>query len=115
MIFTSADAMEIGPSEITAAVKQQDTFGEEQLWTGILLKDILAYAGVTEFSVVSVESADGYTQEYDPETVNSDGTGIGWMVDGVPLDAESGPVELFVDKRGPKHWVKQVAKIIVVP
>ncbi|HOB86419.1 MAG TPA: molybdopterin-dependent oxidoreductase [Bacillota bacterium] len=113
--FTSADALKIGPSEITVVQKQQDTFSEEQVWTGIPLKAVLEYVGVTEFSVVSVESKDGYSREYDPETVNSEGTGIGWKVDGEPLDEEDGPVQLFVDKRGAKHWIKQVAKITVVP
>jgi len=113
--FTSEDALEIGPSEITVVQKEQDTFSEEQVWTGIPLKTVLEYVGITEFSVVSVESKDGYSREYDPETVNNEGKGIGWMVDGKHLDEENGPVQLFVDKRGPKHWIPQVAKITVVP
>lgn len=112
--FTNLDAQEIGPAEIKVAVKDKDSVKEEGVWTGVLLKDILEFAGVTEFSVVSVEAADGYSREYEPELANSEGTAIGWICDGEPLGEEGGFVKLVVDGKGSNWQIKQVAKIVVI-
>jgi hypothetical protein len=87
--FTNSDAEKLGPKEIVAAEKDKDEIGEEQVWTGILLEDLLDFAGVTEFSVISVVSEDGSTREFDPERISEGATGIGWMVNGEPLDADA--------------------------
>jgi hypothetical protein len=112
--FSNFDAEELGPKEIAAAVKDKEDIGEEQIWTGILLEDLLEFAGVDNFSVISVISADGSTREFDPARISEGATGIGWMVNGEPLDAESGPVQFIADQRGPKWWVKQVTKIEII-
>jgi DMSO/TMAO reductase YedYZ molybdopterin-dependent catalytic subunit len=112
--FTQEDAKGIGPAEITAQQKDGDNVGEEQVWTGILLEDLLEFVGVTEYSVISVISADGFTRELDPARVSEGKTGIGWMVDGELLTEEDGPIQFIADQRGPKWWVKQVAKIEVI-
>ncbi len=113
--FTNEDALVIGPVEIKVAEKDKDTFKDEELWIGVLLKDILEYAGVTEFSVVSVEAADGYSREYDPELVNSEGTGIGWNRDGELLGEEEGFVKLVVSGKGKNWQIENVSNITVVP
>ena len=98
--FTSKDALEIGPVEVKIAEKDKDTTKEPELWTGVLLKDILEFAGVTEFSVVSVEASDGYSREYEPDLVNSEGTVLGWSRNGELLSEEDGFVKLVVDCKG---------------
>ena len=98
--FTSKDALEIGPVEVTIAEKDKDTTKEPEQWTGVLLKDILEFAGVTEFSVVSVEASDGYSREYEPDLVNSEGTALGWSRNGELLGEEDGFVKLVVDGKG---------------
>ncbi len=113
--FTNEDALAIGPVEVKVAEKDKDTFKEEELWIAVLLKDILEYAKVTEFSVVSVEAADGYSREYDSELVNSDGTALGWNCDGELLGEEDGFVKLVVDGKGKNWQIKEVAKIVVIP
>jgi DMSO/TMAO reductase YedYZ molybdopterin-dependent catalytic subunit len=113
--FTNEDALKIGPVEVTIAEKDKDTTKEAELWTGVLLKDILEYAGVTEFSVVSVEASDGYAREYEPDLVNSEGTALGWSRNGELLGEEDGFVKLVVDGKGKNWQIKQVAKIVVIP
>ena len=113
--FTSKDALEIGPVEVTIAEKDKDTTKEPEQWTGVLLKDILEFAGVTEFSVVSVEASDGYSREYEPDLVNSEGTALGWSRNGELLGEEDGFVKLVVDGKGKNWQIKQVAKIVVIP
>jgi DMSO/TMAO reductase YedYZ molybdopterin-dependent catalytic subunit len=113
--FTNLTADETGPIEVEIAVKDKDTFLEEETWTGVLLKDVLEYVGVKEFSVVSVESADGYSREYEPDIVNSEGTAIGWIRNGEPLGEEDGFVKLVVDGKGPKWQIDHVSKIVVIP
>ncbi|HZX47222.1 MAG TPA: molybdopterin-dependent oxidoreductase [Clostridia bacterium] len=113
--FTSKDALEIGPVEVTIAEKDKDTTKEPEQWTGVLLKDILEFAGATEFSVVSVEASDGYSREYEPDLVNSEGTALGWSRNGELLGEEDGFVKLVVDGKGKNWQIKQVAKIVVIP
>jgi DMSO/TMAO reductase YedYZ molybdopterin-dependent catalytic subunit len=113
--FTSDDALEIGPVEVAIAEKDKDTTKEEELWTGVLLKDILEFAGATEYSVVSVEASDGYAREYEPDLVNSEGTALGWSCNGELLGEEDGFVKLVVDGKGKNWQIKQVARIVVIP
>jgi hypothetical protein len=112
--FTSADAAKIGPKEIRAAQKDGDNMLEEQVWTGILLDDLLKYVGVDGFSVIQVAAADGFSQEFDPSRIAEGATGLGWAVNGQKLDAKSGPVQLIAHARGPKWWVKQVSRVTIV-
>lgn len=112
--FTNEDALKIGPVDIIAAQKDKEIFLESQTWKGILMYDLLDYLGVEEFSVISVEGADGFTQEFDPSRMSESGTGLGWMVDGKMLDEESGPIQLIAHERGPKWWIKKVTKITII-
>ena len=112
--FTNEDAEKIGPVEIKAAMKDGDSLLEEGAWEGILLNDFLKYLGVDKYSVISVEGANGTSQELDPSRVSAQGTGLGWKVNGQMLDAEKGPVQLINHNRGPKWWIAKVSKITVI-
>ena len=112
--FTNEDASEIGPVEITAAVKDGEDLQESNTYTGILLVDFLDYLGVEEYSVISIESADGYAIELEPDRVDAEGTGLAWAINGETLDEESGPVKFVNNKRGPKWWVDQVSLVTII-
>lgn len=112
--FTNEDAQEIGPVDFEAAKKDGDSLLEADTYTGILLYDLLDYYGVKEFSVITVEAADGYSIELDPTRIVVDGTGFTWAVNGEMLDDESGPIQFANDERGSKHWVKQVSHVTVI-
>ncbi|NLK01337.1 MAG: molybdopterin-dependent oxidoreductase [Clostridia bacterium] len=112
--FTNVEAADLGPVEFTAAQKDGDEFKETQTFTGILLEDLLEYVGVTDFTVISVEGADGSSREMPPDRLALETTGIAWAVDGKSLDAGCGPVQFIADQRGPKWWIKQVTKIFIV-
>lgn len=112
--FTNEDALKIGPTEIKAAQKDKETLLEEETWEGILMNSFLQYIGVTEYSVISVEAADGFTRELEPADITETGTGFGWMVNGEMLDAERGPIQFIAHERGAKWWVKQVAKVTII-
>jgi len=62
-----------------------------------------------------VESKDGYSREYDPETVNNEGTGIGWMVDGKPLDEENGPFSFSWTREAPSTGFRKWPKLPLFP
>lgn len=112
--FTNVEAVEVGPVEFKAAQKDGDDVKETQNFTGILLTDLLEYVGVTEFTVISVESADGNFREMPQDRLTLEGTGIAWGADGKNLDADTGPVQFVADQRGEKWWIKKVNKIFVV-
>jgi len=112
--FTNEDARETGPVEITAAQKDKDALLESATYTGILFNDFLDHIGVDKFSVISIEAADGYMQEFELSDISTDGTGLSWAVNGEILDEGSGPVMLVNHGRGPKWWIKQVSKITII-
>jgi hypothetical protein len=78
--FTNEDAAKIGPVEFKAAKKDGDIMLEPDTYKGILINDLLDYLGVSEYSVIQVEAADGYSQELTPDRIEASGTGFAWMV-----------------------------------
>ncbi len=110
--FTNIDGDKIGVKEITATMKKKDGSEKEQQWKGYSLKEVLASYEVTDFSTVVVEASDGYSKEYTPDLVNSEGTILGIMVDGEKLPDDN-KVQLVVNGKGSNWWIKDVAKIIV--
>ncbi|WZL72378.1 molybdopterin-dependent oxidoreductase [Clostridiaceae bacterium 35-E11] len=111
--FTNIDAEKLSPKEITAILKKKDGSETEQNWKGYALKEVLGAYGVKEFSTVVVEAEDGYAKEYTPELVNSEGTILGTVLDGKPLDKADNKVQLVVKDASGNMWIKNVAKIIV--
>lgn len=112
--ITNKDAAEIGISDMQAAIKDGDVLLEVDTWTGIRLVDLLDYLGVESFTVISVEAADGYSQELEPDRIDEQGCGLAWMVNGELLEEDSGPIQLVNHGRGSKWWIKQVARITVI-
>ena len=112
--FTNEDALELGPVDIEASQKDGETFLEPQTWRGILLYDLLDYLDVEDFSVIDVQSADDYAEQFRADYINEEVTGFGWKVEGDMLDEESGPIQFIAHQKGPKWWIKQVSKITII-
>jgi len=70
--FTNDDALEIGPVDIQAAMKDGDNVLGEDTWRGILLYDLLDHYGMDSFSVISVEGEDGSSAELDPARIEAE-------------------------------------------
>ncbi len=97
-----------------AAMKEQDTTGPQEEWTGVPLSKVLKQLGVGQYTTVKVESADGASsKEYTPDLVDNEGTILGIAVNGRALGPDRGPVELVVNGKGSKWWIQRVAKITV--
>jgi len=112
--ITSLDLQKTGTVTVKVAMKEKETKGPEEEWTGVPLAKVLEYLGVSQYTTVKVESADGTGREYTPDLVGSNGTILGIEVNGKALDREKGPVQLVVDGKGSNWWIKQVAKITVI-
>jgi DMSO/TMAO reductase YedYZ molybdopterin-dependent catalytic subunit len=114
-VLTGADFQKIGTVTVKAAMKEKDTTGPVEEWTGVPLAAALKQLGATQYTTIKVESADGVSsREYTPDLVDSKGTILGTAVNGKPLDSDRGPVQMVVDGKGSNWWIKQVAKITVV-
>ncbi len=110
--FTNIDAAKLEMIEIDVVHKRKDV-ETPQSWTGILLRDVMEHLGVADFSTVIVEAGDGFAAEYTPEIVNADDSILGFLLDGEELDEESAPARTVIGTRGPRYWVRNVAKIVV--
>ncbi len=83
-------------------------------YTGILLKDVLEYANIEEYTSLELEAADGYVVEYTKEMAESDGAILAYIVDGEDMGIEAGPIQSVIDGESAKSSVKQLAKIRAV-
>ena len=109
--FTNLDVEKITAKDVKATHRSREGVETEQVWTGILIKDLLKYLNAENATEVTIEAKDGFNRVYDHELISSDGTLIAWKVDGQVLDADSGPIQSVADGKGPNWWIKQVAKI----
>ena len=112
--FTQAMAESIGIIKQSAAVKDKDSTLPAQEWEGVLLEKVLASLGASAYTTVKVESADNTGREYTPDVVAASKALLGFKADGKALDAQSGPVMLVVDGKGPNWQIKKVTKITVI-
>jgi hypothetical protein len=111
--FTNLDVEKITAVDVKATHRSREGVETEQVWTGILIKDLLKYLNAESATEVTIESTDGFNRVYDHELISSDGTLVAWKVDGQVLDADSGPIQSVADGKGPNWWIKQVAKISI--
>ncbi len=111
--ITQADGQAIGMVDLQATSKYKDGTQEENTWTGMILRNVLDFADIGDYHLVELEAADGFTVEYTPEIVNSDGTILALKVDGEMLDEDSGPIQSVVQDQGQNLWIRQVVKVKV--
>ena len=114
IVFNAAEAAKVGLIKQSASVKDKDASLPAQEWDGVSLEKVLEYYGVTTYTTVKVESADGTFKEYTPDLVATSKALLGFKADGEELGQDSGPVQLVVDGKGPNWWIKQVTQITVI-
>jgi len=59
-------------------------------------------------------TSDGYSKEFDRETIDDSGTILGLRLDGEELDEEDGPVQLVISSESAGSWIKNVTKIVII-
>jgi DMSO/TMAO reductase YedYZ molybdopterin-dependent catalytic subunit len=112
--FTNADAAVMDTVRIEAVKEKKDGSRIEQDWEGIPVSEVLKKAGFNDYITVLVEAADGYSKEFDRETIDDGGTILGLRVDGEDIGEEDGPVQLVIRTESAGSWVKNVAKIVIL-
>lgn len=111
--LTEKNIGEVKETSLTATINSKK--GEEtNEYTGMLLKDVLAYANVGEYSSLELEAKDGYVVEYTKQMAASDGAILAYIVDGKVIGEENGPIQSLIDGESAKSSVKQLAKIRVM-
>ncbi|MCR3922188.1 MAG: molybdopterin-dependent oxidoreductase [Firmicutes bacterium] len=99
-----------GMIQTTIEVERDETTA----YTGVILKDVLALAGVTEAAVVTLEADDGYSASLEDATaIFSDQTILALQIDGEDWDSDSGPIRLVSTEASGKSWVGQLKLITV--
>lgn len=111
---TEKNVDEIGEATLTATVMKKDGSENENDFTGILLKDVLEYANVGDYSSLELEAADGFVVEYTKEMAESDGTILAYLIDGQPIEEEDGPIQSLIDGESSQYKVKQLVTIRVI-
>ncbi len=109
--FTNADATDFELVEIEAVQTKKDGSEETNLWTGIALKDVLAFAGVSEYTSLTIEASDGYAQEYTPDI--AEGETILALYKNGELIGDTGSVQLVPKGQPGNMWIKELSKITI--
>lgn len=93
---------------VTLTITKDDTPTDYQC-TGVLLKDVLAALGATDYTSVTVVAVDGYEKTYDKDVIEEDTTFFALEVNGETEDCP----ETFAASMGSGYSIKNVQKIIV--
>lgn len=124
LILTIDDLSKYPPSEI----KHKDKTGEQNVYTGVRLYDILDSSGVTLGSqlrgenlakYICVKAADGYEVVFSLAEVDPAFSGqtilVAWKVDGKPLPKGEGPFRMIVpnDKRHAR-WIREIVSVKIL-
>jgi DMSO/TMAO reductase YedYZ molybdopterin-dependent catalytic subunit len=112
--FTNADAAVMDTVNIEAVKEKKDGSRTEQDWEGIPVSEVLKKAGFNDYGIVLFEASDGYSKEFDRETIDDSGTILGLRLDGEELDEEDGPVQLVISSESAGSWIKNVTKIVII-
>ena len=108
---SNADVDGLPVVDVSAVMKKKDGTELEQVWTGILMKDLLEYLGASAAGELIVEAGDGYNKTYTQDIFSSEGAVLAWAADGELLDEGSGPVQFVIAGQSANMWIKQTAVI----
>lgn len=111
--FTNDDYAKLGQVSIDTILKTKDGSTKEQTWEGVMLKDVIEYIGVDDYTSVTMEASDGYAQDYTIDLVNDSMTVLGTKVNGETLGEEDGYVQSVAGSQPGNMWIKMLTKITV--
>ena len=106
------------PQKEMADLLMQKSLGEDEVasWSGAVLDDIFAQAGVTDYASVTAIAADGYAVEISNDelqdaiiALKKDGQ---WITKAEP---DKGPIRLVCPETPASRWIFQIQKIQVNP
>lgn len=111
--FSSNDYAKLTSVKVDTVLKKKDGSEKQQAWEGVLLKDVIASLGVTEYKTITLTASDDYSKDYTPELVNDPKTILGTSVDGKKLTAEEGFIQGVAGSQSGNMWIKNLKKITV--
>lgn len=83
-------------------------------YTGVLLKDILELAGVTETEMLTLQAADGFEADLEgAEVIFSEKTILALQINGEDWEEKSAPIRLIAPDASGRSWVGQLQAIMV--
>ncbi len=111
--FTNADYAKLNEVSFTAVLKNKAGEKTEQECLGVRFADIVQAIGAGEYVSISVEAADGYTQDYTPDVVNDEKTILATAIDGKSLVTEESGVQTVAGNYPGNLWIRDVVRITV--
>lgn len=111
--FTNADYDKLSKVTIDVVQKKKDGSETPQKWEGVLLKDIVAALGITDYTSLTLTASDDYTKDYTPDVVDDSKTIIGAVCNGQALGADGGWIEAVAGSQTSNMWIKNLIKITV--
>ncbi|MEG0090624.1 MAG: molybdopterin-dependent oxidoreductase [Oscillospiraceae bacterium] len=109
--ITGADLVKLTVTDLTSAVTNKNGETSENVYTGVILKDVLASMGVTDLKTLTIEASDGYKVVYEKDMALADDVILAWLKDGHPM--ENNEVRITPAKASGKTLAKMAVKLIV--
>lgn len=111
--FTNVDYAKLNEVTITAVKKKSDGSETTQNWKGVLMKDVIEYLGVTDYTSITFTANDDYAKDYTEDIVNDEKTILATILDGEPLGEEGGYVRAVAGNQSGNMWISNLVKIKV--
>lgn len=105
--LTQADVKALPLVEKTIKMTKKDGSETGGVFKGYALKDVISALGITNYTSISMEAADGYAKSYDKVTVEAEDSLLATSLDG----AES--VSVVAGSMGSSAWIKDITKMTV--
>jgi len=115
LTLTYADLVGMPQIDLKDVMMEKST-GEDVVtsWSGVALTEILAKAGVTDYSVITVTAADGYAIEITKDelagAIIALKDGDQWIATATP---DKGPIRLVCPETPGNRWVFQLTEMQV--
>jgi len=106
--LTQADVASLPVVEKTIKMTKKDGSETGGVFKGYALKDVLGALGVTEYTSINMEAADGYAKSYDKVTVEAEDSLLTTSLDGKEL------VSVVAGSMGSSAWIKDITKMSVI-
>lgn len=104
--------LELDDITVRAVLTRSTGESFENDYTGIPLAEVLALAGIEEFSSIKFEAADGYLIELDRQKVERENVILAHSKEGEPLDEKEGPLRLIVPDEFGMSWIKLINRVV---
>lgn len=110
--LTQSDLAGLDQVTIEATKTKKDGTSSTDEYTGVLISDVLAWAGVTDYTTITLTASDGYSADITNDML-SDKAILATAMNGEALTEDDGYVMSVLEGQGGNVWVTGIVTITI--